>query len=249
MGLVETEGLVLRTYNFSDADKVVVFLTEDHGLVRGVAKGARRLKSSFGSSLEPFSISRISYFKKEQQDLATIKSAEIRNSHFANASDPLFLQKFTYIAELLIFFAPPEEPNVRLYNMTRICLETASPDRESLDRVLLYFETWLLKLGGYLPDWSCCFECGNIPDDDSSVSVQSNFQILCNDCQRTRTAVILSAEERAVFEQIQKTGPVKFIEIDFDIKSVRLVSDILKKLISTILGGDSHETRIFSTRY
>ena len=247
--MVETEGLVLRTYNFSDADKVVVFLTEDHGLVRGVAKGARRLKSSFGSSLEPFSISRISYFKKEQQDLATIKSAEIRNSHFANASDPLFLQKFTYIAELLIFFAPPEEPNVRLYNMTRICLETASPDRESLDRVLLYFETWLLKLGGYLPDWSCCFECGNIPDDDSSVSVQNNFQILCNDCQRTRTAVILSAEERAVFEQIQKTGPVKFLEIDFDIKSVRLVSDILKKLISTILGGDSHETRIFSTRY
>jgi DNA repair protein RecO (recombination protein O) len=249
MGMVETEGLVLRTYNFSDADKVVVFLTKDHGLVRGVAKGARRLKSAFGSSLEPFSISQIAYFKKEQQDLASIKSAEIRNSHFSNASDPLFLQKFTYIAELLIFFAPPEEPNVRLYNMTRICLETASPDRESLDRVLLYFELWLLKLGGYLPDWSACFECGNIPEDDSTVSVQSSFQILCNDCQRTRTAVILSPEERAVFDQIQKIGPGKFLEMDFEINSVRRISEILKKLISTILGGDSHETRIFSTKY
>lgn len=249
MGLVETEGLVLRTYNFSDADKVVVFLTEDHGLVRGVAKGARRLKSVFGSSLEPFSISQIAYFKKEQQELAAIKSAEIRHSHFENASDPQFLQKFAYIAELLIAFAPPEEPNPRLYNMTRVCLETASPDRESLDRILLYFEVWLLKLGGYLPDWSLCSECGEIPPAESEVSVQSSFQILCGDCQRTRTAVFLSPEERGIISDVQKMGPVKFLDGRAEIKSVRHVSGILKKLIATILGGDSHETRILSTKY
>lgn len=249
MGLVETEGLVLRTYNFSDADKVVVFLTEDHGLVRGVAKGARRLKSVFGSSLEPFSISRIAYFKKEQQELAAIKSAEIRHSHFENASDPIFLQKFAYIAELLIAFAPPEEPNSRLYNMTRICLETASPDRESLDTVLLYFEVWLLKLGGYLPDWATCSECSEAVPPDGDVSVQSNFQILCNGCQRTRTAVLLSPIERTIMSEIQKMGPGRFLELRHDVKSVRHLSGILKKLVATILGGDSHETRILSTKY
>jgi DNA repair protein RecO (recombination protein O) len=249
MGLVETEGLVLRTYNFSDADKVVVFLTEDHGLVRGVAKGARRMKSTFGSSLEPFSVSRISYYRKEQQELASIRSAEIRNSHFEQASDPQFLQKFTYIAELLMAFVPPEEPSGRLYNMTRICLDTASPDRESLDCILLYFEVWLLKLGGYLPDWSVCSECGEAPAEDSSVSVQSNFQILCSGCQRTRTAVFMTPEERALIAGIQRVGPVKFLEGRPDLKAIRQLSILLKKLIATILGGDSHETRIFSTKY
>jgi DNA repair protein RecO (recombination protein O) len=249
MGLVETEGLVLRTYNFSDADKVVVFLTEDHGLVRGVAKGARRLKSSFGSSLEPFSISRISYYKKEQQELAALKSAEVRQSHFDNASNPLFLQCFAYIAELLIAFAPPEEPNGRLYNMTRVCLDTALPNRESLEGVLLYFEIWLLKLGGYLPEWSLCSECGEEPSTDQEVSVQSDFKILCANCQRTRTAVFLSSEERAMIAQIQRSGPAKFLEGNPEQSSVRHVSGIMKKLISTILGGDSHETRILSTKY
>ena len=58
MGLIETEGLVLKSYGLAEADKIVVFLTEEYGLVRGVAKGARRLRSKFGSSLEPFSIVR-----------------------------------------------------------------------------------------------------------------------------------------------------------------------------------------------
>ena len=36
------------------ADRVVVLLTQNHGLVRGVAKGVRKAKSRFGSRLQPF---------------------------------------------------------------------------------------------------------------------------------------------------------------------------------------------------
>ena len=53
MGLVETEAFVLRTYKLAEADKIVLCLTREAGLVRGVARGARRLKSRYGASLEP----------------------------------------------------------------------------------------------------------------------------------------------------------------------------------------------------
>ena len=56
MSLIETESLVIKSYNLAEADRIVVFLTREHGMVRGVAKGAKRLKSKFGSSLEPFSV-------------------------------------------------------------------------------------------------------------------------------------------------------------------------------------------------
>ncbi len=59
MGLIETEGLILKSYSLAEADKIVVLLTQDEGLVRGVAKGAKRLKSRFGGGLEPFSIVQI----------------------------------------------------------------------------------------------------------------------------------------------------------------------------------------------
>ncbi|MDK8244829.1 DNA repair protein RecO [Corynebacterium sp. UMB10321] len=47
-------AFVVRTYDFGEADRVVVLLTRDHGLVRGVAKGVRKARSRFGSRLQPF---------------------------------------------------------------------------------------------------------------------------------------------------------------------------------------------------
>ena len=111
MPLIETESIVLKSYNLAEADRIVVLLTRDHGIVRGVAKGAKRLKSRFGSGLEPFSEGRATYFQKENLELVSLQSAELTRSNFALASEPEFLQKFSYIGDLLISFLPPLYPN------------------------------------------------------------------------------------------------------------------------------------------
>ncbi|MCQ9352353.1 DNA repair protein RecO [Corynebacterium sp. 153RC1] len=51
---VHARALVVRSYDFGEADRVIVLLTREFGIVRGVAKGVRRAKSRFGSRLEPF---------------------------------------------------------------------------------------------------------------------------------------------------------------------------------------------------
>ena len=62
MGHVDSEAIVLRTYDLAEADKIVVCLTREAGVVRAVARGARRLKSRFGGGLEPFTLIRLSYY-------------------------------------------------------------------------------------------------------------------------------------------------------------------------------------------
>ena len=47
-------ALVVRTYDFGEADRIIVLLTRHHGIRRGVAKGVRRSKSRFGSRLQHF---------------------------------------------------------------------------------------------------------------------------------------------------------------------------------------------------
>ena len=47
-------AFVVRTYDFGEADRVVVLLTRHHGLVRSVAKGVRKSRSRFGSRIQPF---------------------------------------------------------------------------------------------------------------------------------------------------------------------------------------------------
>ncbi|MBS1793947.1 MAG: DNA repair protein RecO [Acidobacteria bacterium] len=240
MGLIDTEALVLKSYNLSEADKIVVFLTREHGLIRGVAKGARRLKSRFGGSLEPFSIVQLTYFQKEERDLVSIRNSEIIRSFFESAADPDIFNKFAYIVELLNDFSPPEDPNERLYRMARICLETTAGEPARLTQLVLYFELWLLKLNGFLPAWENCEICKRPLADNEKTNLQANFQIVCRNCQKTRSNRQIEGEMREIYRAAQRVSPARFLELTAGrLAEVRELSEILKKLISNILGRET----------
>lgn len=249
MAIVETEGLILKSYSLSEADKIIVLLTQNEGLVRGVAKGAKRLKSRFGGSLEPFSIVSISYFQKEERELVSITQIELIKSFFASASDPFFLQKFAYLAELITNFAPPHDPNEKLYRMAKVCLETAAVNSESLESIALYFELWILRLGGYLPDWNVCDNCKTELNSEESAGLQINFHLLCRACQKSKTNWKISAAQRQIFISAQRLNPSDFFQATSDnTEDIKEVSSVLKRIISNILGKEITVEKIFSAK-
>ena len=244
MGNVETEGLILRTYPLSDADKIVVALTEDDGLVRGVAKGARRMKSRFGSGLEPFSVVKLAYVRLEERELVSITEAELVRSYFGIASDPNFLGTFSQAAELLQNFAPPHDPNERLYNMTKVCLESAADDKDRLVPVFTYFRVWLLKLGGFLPQWENCAECGREVGAGESGTLQADLAFVCPSCKGRGNVQRIDSAEREIFMYAQKTSPERFST--FALRSpeaLEAVSQVLAKMIGRVLNREVDPAR------
>ena len=245
MALFETESLILKTYPLAEADKIVVFLTQTNGLVRGVAKGAKRLKSRFGGGLEPFSIVNATFYQKEERELVSISQIELQQSFFEAASNPLFLQKFAYLAELLSEFVPPHEPNERIYRMTRVCLEAAAERPEFLEAVALYFEIWLLRLGGYLPSWERCGNCQRPLGAGENASLQVNFHMLCENCHPGRNRNVISADLRKIYSVAQTLAPLKFAELTKSkTEEIKEVSGILKRLIANILGKELKNDKI-----
>src|SRR5438045_2419435 len=115
MPLYTTDALVLRTYKLGESDRIVVFLTEDRGKKRGVAKGARRPKSKFAGALEPLTRARIAYFEKERRELVGLNYAEPSRSPLS--ARPEALAHVGYFAELLDEWAQEAEPNERLYRL------------------------------------------------------------------------------------------------------------------------------------
>lgn len=65
-----TRALVVRTYDFGEADRIVVLLTPE-GLVRGVAKGVRRARSRFGSRVQPFVLLDVQLYPGRNLDTLT----------------------------------------------------------------------------------------------------------------------------------------------------------------------------------
>ena len=239
MALFDAEGIVLKSFNLGEADKIVVIFTKDEGLIRGVAKGAKRLKSRFGGTLEPFSIIQINYFQKEERELVSIRQVELVKSYFKSAGNPEFLQKFAHLFDLLNTFAPPHDPNENLYRMVKVCLETASENSETFESIALYFKLWLLRLGGYLPDWTKCNNCKRELASDEKTSLQINFHLFCDNCQKSRNNWIISPFQRLLFINAQRLSPTKFVENYQDReKDLKEVSHILRKIISYILGRE-----------
>lgn len=239
MPLYETESIVLRSYNLAEADRIVVLYTRDHGLIRGVAKGARRLKSKFGSSLEPFCEVRAEYFRKDERELVSIQNVDLIRSSFAAASDPELLQTYAFIADLLLEFTPPHDPNGILYRMLRACIEAEITEPQQHEALKLYFETWLMRLGGYLPDWSVCSICRRQLLDLETANLLSAFRLVCGTCSRSNNIEAVSPPERRMLRTAQQLAPGEFVaSAADDFASIREVRSILARIISTSSGRE-----------
>src|SRR4029078_7725838 len=186
MALFETEALILRSYNLAEADKIVVCLSRSAGLIRGVAKGCRKLKNRFGAALEPFTLINLTYYEKENQELVSFRQVEILKSRFNLSSNATLLTGFAYMGELLIDFSPPHQANDNLFRMAIACFEAVSQTPEDLDAVLRYFEVWLLKLEGFLPYLRDCAGCQKTFGVDEVVYLGSDLSLRCVQCSQSR---------------------------------------------------------------
>jgi DNA repair protein RecO (recombination protein O) len=154
----QTDAIVLRTTNFADQDKIVVFFSPDRGLLRGIAKGARKFGNRFGCSLEPMSVVRVFYHEKERRDLVTVASCDLVESFFDVQKDPETAFLLTYFAELIEEFAPARAAEDVLYRLLLAVLRCLG---QGGDRAFLaaYFEAWFLQANGLLPDLAGCRAC------------------------------------------------------------------------------------------
>src|SRR5260370_4163195 len=198
MGLVNADAIVLRPSHLAEADRIVVCLTRDGGLVRAVAKGARRMKSRFGAALEPFTFIRLDFYEKENRELVTISQAEILKSNFDLATHPDSTDALSYIAELVSEFAPPHEANDRLYRMVKACIDALASFANRPDMVVRYFEVWLLRLAGLFPDLHDCAQCKRRLVDDESVYVDSEARPQCRICSHGMGSVLSSEIRRSL---------------------------------------------------
>lgn len=235
MALHETEALVLRTYNFGEADKIVVCLTRNAGIIRGVAKSCRKLKSRFGAALEPFTLLKLSYYQKENQELVSLGQVEIVKSHFDLSGQAEILAGLAYMGDLVIEFSPPYEPNERLFRMVSACLEAICTSQSDLQLILRYFEVWLLKLEGFLPDMRRCGECHRGFDDVESAFLNNDLVFRCRACSHGGNA--LSKQLQNQLRATQRLAPFVFAQESRSVPSSthREMAELTHQLIARVL--------------
>lgn len=163
MPLRVSEAFILRTYPLKETDRIVSFFTRDFGKKRGVARAARRPKSKFGASLEPLTQVQVQFFEREGRDLCSIDHCELLASPLASSSvDLLNSVAVSVMAEVADRMLPEAEVSDATFRLLSAATAGVRAAQTPAWLPLTYYLYWMVRLGGFLPNFSLTPEAQNL---------------------------------------------------------------------------------------
>jgi DNA repair protein RecO (recombination protein O) len=173
-----TNALVIRHFDFGEADRILTLFTPHLGKISVIAKGVRRLRSRSAGHVELFTHCNLLLARGRNLDVVTQAEGI---EHFTGLRADLMLSSYAhYVSELLDAFAPDRMPNVALFNLHLLTLRRLNEGAGTF--TLRTFEMDLMDLSGYRPELHSCVGCGaEICPQTNRLSV-SLGGILCPEC-------------------------------------------------------------------
>jgi DNA repair protein RecO (recombination protein O) len=157
VALRSEQGIVLRSYPFGEADRVVVLLSPNHGKVRAVAKGVRKTKSRFGGRMETFN--HVDLVLYEGRNLATITQAAVIHPFAALRSDLDRVLMAGAMVEAVDAVAQEDESSTRLFLLLQRGLQALERGACGPD-LLTAFLLRVAEAVGVAPALAACASCG-----------------------------------------------------------------------------------------
>ncbi|MCS6872707.1 MAG: DNA repair protein RecO [Anaerolineae bacterium] len=201
--LFKTQAIILRRYDYGEADRILTLLTPDYGKLRAIAKGARKLTSRLNGHLELYS--HVALLIARGSDLHVVSQAEQLEAFLPLHGDLLRNAYAHYIAELTDRFSEDEETHTPLFALLNAALGWLCAPEADLALAVRYFELRLLRLSGFEPS---LFECavGQEPlmARDQFFSAAEGG-VICPEHARGRAAQPLSLNALKVLRHMART--------------------------------------------
>jgi DNA repair protein RecO (recombination protein O) len=228
MALKESEAIVLRTYPLRESDLLVTLFTRLEGKVKGVARAAKKSKRRFGGALEPMTYVRAFYDDRERQELARLDSCEVIESPMSGEVTYERAVALAHIAELLDQLMPDREASDAVFRLSLAVLQELRGS--ALWMPITYFELWMTRLMGFLPEFSECAVCGRALDGTRAYWHALADGLVCADDKRLASSE-MSPESRKIAAQMLRSRASEFAGIDWP---KGLAADLRKFLIQIL---------------
>jgi DNA repair protein RecO (recombination protein O) len=159
MPLIKTAAITLNSRKWGDADRIVTFYTKEMGKVRGVARGARRMKSRLGASLEPLTICHLNLFEKSGDSLFRISQVDLVEPFMRFREDLTLMTAAARMVNVVGAVTPDGDPDPQLFETLEQGLRALVTSQDPALTALL-FQIRLLGLIGFRPQTDHCAACG-----------------------------------------------------------------------------------------
>ncbi|NLL17499.1 MAG: DNA repair protein RecO [Clostridia bacterium] len=180
LGIYKTEGIILKSYNLKEADRILTIYTKDYGKISAVAKGVRRSRSKLRGATQQLTYVDLVLYQGKSID--TITQCETKEMFIALREDLHRWAYAVYTIELLDAMVPERQPQVRVYAEFLAALHLIAALEEP-EIGALFFTVRLLPLLGYQPVLHKCISCHQEIGEGTRTSLSASMGgILCGDC-------------------------------------------------------------------
>jgi DNA repair protein RecO (recombination protein O) len=174
-------GLLLKSVDTGDADRVVTLLTAEHGRFGALARHARASKRRFGPALQPFCLFEAAW-RPKASGLVFLESAHALE--FPLGADPGLeaLGSAYLFLELAGELCPAAEPQPAFFELVLGGLRRLGKGVESAASVRLSVLWGALGLAGLAPSLDACVACGRTWPLEAGALAPMAAGALCATC-------------------------------------------------------------------
>ena len=221
----KTAAFILKTQDYRDTSLLGDFYTRDHGRIRGIVKGIRDTRARFGSTLEPFSLNEILFYKRRTGDLHLVTQVDMLEEYEPVRADLERLATASYCIELVSELVEPEDPAPGIFDLIRDTLLFLSSGA-SCKRGARIFEVKLLDSLGLMPEIKHCVLCQK-PAAESMFFNAALGGIHCKDCSIKAGSLPVSRGALNFLDRARRS-PLKDL---LQVKVVQKVGQELEQLL------------------
>jgi DNA repair protein RecO (recombination protein O) len=175
--LQKVEGIVIRTTDYSETNKIVTIYTREWGKVGVMARGAKKPNSRLSAITQLFSYG---YFLVQKGNgLGNMQQGELLSSMRTIREDIILTAYASYILELTDKCTEEKKPNPYMFELLLQTLQYMNEEYD-LDILIHIFEMKMLNSLGLYPVLNQCAVCGQT-DGHFSFSIRENG-FLCHRC-------------------------------------------------------------------
>ena len=165
MPTISDYAICIRRWDFSETSQTVSLFTRESGIIRGLAKGAKREKGKFSGGFDLLTLGHVVAIIKPGRDLATITEWDLQETNRHLRANLKVNKTALYIADLIHHMLTDHDPHLTLFDQLRETLDRMRQLSE-VDNHLFQFQWNLLDETGYRPQLDHDAETGGELDDD-----------------------------------------------------------------------------------
>ncbi len=225
---VKTTGLVLKTTDIRDNDKVLTVLSPDFGLMSIFANGIRKIGHRNAAACSPLCFSEFT-LNRGSKGAYTVTEANVNEMFYELRSDILKLSVAQYIAEICMFFSDEGDPAAELLQTALNCLYCLANKKVRPVLVKAVAELRIASQCGYMPSIDACNICG-------TVSGEFYFNIndgvlVCKNCLSGGAFVPVNGTVLAAMNHIIHSEPKRLFSFKIPKEAEKRLSDLTEKYL------------------